>query len=347
MDRTVVARSAAPRAAEESRRVENVSRPRRPKCLPRRKLVNAALGSQFVAALLCFLFALPAQALTLVAQTPVIWGQRNIYSPSALGNRMWIGGWRDVGQVEDAIYISDFNGSLWSQPSLAFSKPGWHVNDPIVVTPPSTGGVDRSAWLYMYYTALDLSCTPAQQCMFTDNVVGWASSIDGGSSWTDHGILIPKQNGIDNCGAWSPGAVVVGTQIKLYFSGAFGHGGCPERTYVFTVDANGWSILSRGTASVPRQLTNIDVRRTSNGVYVMTGNHPNLQSVYRYTSTNGVAFGVPADNPSDFPMISSATRLVLTPHLTQAANGIDLWFALSANLSSTSSVEIHKWTFVP
>jgi hypothetical protein len=305
---------------------------------------------------LALLFLPPAgNAITLQSQTPIIWGVQNLYSPTVLENKLWIGGWKDVGQSQDAIYISEFNGTAWTSPALVFRKPGWHVNDPTIIKPPSTDGIDRSKWLYMYYTGLDLSaCTPIELCQNTDNVVGFASSIDGGYTWTDHEVLIHKQNGLDNCGAWSPSALVVDSHISLYFHGAVGHGGCPASVYRFTVNANGWQITNRATTTLPRFIDNIDVLRAADGTYIMIGNSPELQAVYRYVSKDGVRFTVPSDNLSDAPLIASQAHLVLTPHVTlsrpdaQKKQQLNVWFSLTPNVSACCGpTEIHKWTWWP
>lgn len=131
---------------------------------------------------------------------------------------MWTGGWlteADVGP--DKIYYSELVNGLWTRPILAFAKPGFHVNDPTIIKHP------QQDWLFMYYTALNNNLVASGQIF--SNVIGFASSVDGGKIWTDHGIVIGDpnvagggSNSIDNFGAWSPSAIVRGNEIWVYYN---------------------------------------------------------------------------------------------------------------------------------
>lgn len=296
---------------------------------------------------LAFVVALVVYPPPAISMTPILLDLYNLYAPDVHGAKMWTGGWLTSQDTEDAIYISDFSGGVWSTPQAVFSKPGWHVNDPNVVAPPSTDGVDRSGWLYLYYTALDLSCTDIPDCWFENNVVGLATSIDGGYSWTDLGVIISTANGVDNCGAWAPSAIVVGDEIWLYAHGAFGHNGCPPSTYRWMLNANGWQVEEAGTVSVPRLLDNVDVAYAPDGSFVLAGNAPSLTKIYYYTSQDGETFSVPASNPNDEPLIDGGTLWVNTPELTfDAAGNMQVWFGWpGAGDPAWHIRQVHRWTF--
>ncbi len=289
-------------------------------------------------------------------------GQYNLYAPTVIGNTLWVGGWKTPGQTEDAIYVSHYNDEHWSAPTLVLSKPGWSFNDPTVIVPPSTEGVDRSGWLYMYYTALPGSCKrDPSVCMHTNNIVGFASSVDGGKHWKNHGVIIQKNNGMNNCGAWAPSAVVDDGQIHLYFHAAIID--CPtnrlNNIYRYTLDATGWQIVDRQhtTMPVPSAIfVNVDVAKTNDGKYTMLANSIGgtdiLQKVYRFVSNDGVVFNVPKDNPSNAPIISSPNRYLLTPHLSIGGGAnqeeLTIWYGTTPDLSNLSaSTEVHKRTLTP
>jgi len=111
------------------------------------------------------MLASSAPALTLLDTAPVLTGLYNVYAPTVLGARMWLGGWLTPPDMpDDKIYLSDLVGGNWTWPVLSFQRPGWAVNDPSVI--------DRAGVRYMYFTGLDKSCAPQPDCFFTENVTG-------------------------------------------------------------------------------------------------------------------------------------------------------------------------------
>jgi len=208
---------------------------------------------------MCTLFGLLC-ASTLVETNLLIGGLNNVYAPTVLEyngvNRMWIGGWlteQDYGG-DDAIYYSEFKNGAWTFPVISFSKPGFLVNDPTVIQAPSSSGIDRSNWLYMYYTALDSTTANPTE----DNVVGFASSIDGGKTWTDHGIIIEKNNGFNDCGPWAPSAIINGQEIWLYYHG---NDACFTSKFLTRLILNGFEVIDTQTITAHDLAVNVDVAK--------------------------------------------------------------------------------------
>jgi len=277
---------------------------------------------------------------TFVEANVLISGLQNMYAPTVLEysgiKRMWIGGWltqQDYGG-DDAIYYSEFKNSAWTFPILSFAKLGYLVNDPTVIQPPSSGGIDRSNWLYMYYTALDNKKT-AQP--ITDHVVGFASSTDGGKTWTDHGIIIEKNNGFNDCGAWAPSALVNGNEIWIYYHG---NDACFTTKFLTRLKLNGLEVIDTQTITSHDLAVNVDVAKQG-AKFVMVANHPAESFIYRYESQDGINFGI----QSFETLISAGENLVTTPHIEVLdPNRYKLYFGFSTtdNLHHES---IHAWEF--
>jgi hypothetical protein len=68
----------------------------------------------------------------------------------------------------------------------------------------------------MYFTGLKDEYAVLEQ-MTRRNWVCLASSADGGNTWTDQGIVLGQNNGIDGTGAWSPSALALDDKIYLYY----------------------------------------------------------------------------------------------------------------------------------
>ncbi|MCO5142548.1 MAG: glycoside hydrolase [Oligoflexia bacterium] len=164
--------------------------------------------------------------------------------------RLWVGGWvssadpfegylqlldNGVNPAEiygpDKIYtglLTDSADQNANNLKLSLALKGYHVNDPTIIAPPSDAGQDRSTWLYMYFTML--SNQVAEKCrksnqttehcpdLFEKHDIGFASSIDGGVSWTYRGIVVTAADSGDGKGAWTPSAIVVENEIWLYYS---------------------------------------------------------------------------------------------------------------------------------
>ena len=308
----------------------------------------------------------------LAAQQPLktdvlLTGLRSMYAPVVLDHagvkRMWLGGWLtdsdpteflqhvsrgdDLTQVvgADKIFASELVNGTWTAPVLAFAKGGFHVNDPSVIAPPSSDGIDRSRWLYMYYTALDNRIAAGNPSEWSKNhAIGFASSIDGGKTWTDHGIVVsPWQSG-DGMGAWAPSAIVIGNEILVYY-----HSGTPDFSqpinFRVRFHLTGWQQLGgpeRLTFAVPETPTvlvsNVDISRQG-ALLVMLANTLDLRNIVRYVSQDGLSW---VRHPMDTnPIIFGGPNLVLTPHAELLADDrYRLYFGFDTGAGSAS---VHAW----
>ncbi len=276
----------------------------------------------------------------------------------------------DVGP--DKIYVSEFIDGEWSLPELSISKEGYHINDPTVVAPPSSNEVDRSQWLYLYYTAL--SDEDAAEGRWNRHGVGFASSTDSGRSWTDHGIIIDQENGMDNAGAWSPSAIVREGKIWVYFHG--NRMSDPDESlqgYMTIIEPNGWEQLETvklefhhreeciygGTAYrylCPRTYNvdelpkvNIDVSELGEQL-VLLANDPSLHLVVRFVSEDGVNW---IRHPGDVnPIIDGGPNLAITPHAEPMGPfTYNLYFAYDSTKDTYINYgddfgSIHAWEFL-
>jgi hypothetical protein len=290
--------------------------------------------------------------------TMVFGGLDDAYSPSVItfkGKRtMWIGGW--LTSVErgglDKIYYSEFQNGVWSSPIPSFEKEGYLVNDPSVIQPPSSDGIDRENWLYMYYTALNFPYNDP----LAENVVGFASSIDGGKTWTDHGIIINHTNA-NGCGAWSPSAIVNNNEIWVYyhvnrneFPLRFGNNGAPyecyQGIYLTKMSLNGWEQIETLLTNNSAEIVNVDVAKNK-GKFVMVGNTNYGDKIYRYDSNDGIAWEKQSE-----PLIDAAgsERLndgnaTITPHLEFIdLNAFNMYFGFGSK-DFTSFNSIHVWKY--
>src|SRR5262245_33626133 len=295
-----------------------------------------------------------------LAMTPVLRDLYSLYSPSviALGGikLMWTGGWLTAADpagyldaVEsgvdprmipgaDKIFYSDFNGSLWSWPVLSFQKIGYTVNDPTVIQHPVYD------WLLMYYTALD---NPSTNPLNSGNhVIGLASSIDGGKTWTDHGIVISKEESGDVAGAWSPSAVVAGGERWVFYHTASQNFKRPI-TFRQRFAANGWQKIGDaerlnfpGAPSVVL-LANADVTRLETQ-YLLLANSLDACNVMRYVSADGLNWTLPPGITHPY-LIEGGPNNVFTPcGGTYDSTSYSVYFGFAPEFKSTS---IHAWRF--
>jgi hypothetical protein len=271
---------------------------------------------------------------------------------------VWMGGWltasdRAVG--DDRLYQGRFDGTtITGLTPLNFDNAGYapgyvagyHANDPSVVYLPGP------RWHFMYYTCLANVYATAEQ-MTRRNWVGFASSPDGGATWTDRGIIIGQQNGFDSTGAWAPSAVVVGggSEIWLYYhtgsqncldDKCSGPGVEPPKVLRTRLAINGWQQLGTEPVLAPEGqlgLVNVDVTFAA-GRYWMVGN-AGLDKIVLYVSPDGLRF-TPFDGAAG-ELAAGGTNLLLTPriHVT-SATAFDVFFSLGADGSTRSS---HLWTF--
>jgi len=291
-----------------------------------------------------------------------------MYAPSVLTvngtKRMWLGGWltesdpadflaavrqgRDLTTIPgaDKIFLSEFSESGWSRPIRVFAPNGYHMNDPSVLQPPSVSGIDRSNVLYLYYTALDNRVATDGTAQVQDNVIGLTSSVDGGRTWRNHGIVIAESEGGDGYGAWAPSAVAVGDGIWVYY-----HTGSPDLCQPITFRqkfyANG--VEKKGgpeRLGFPEEvrfeaghgatvLSNLDVARDGSH-FVMVANTTDLKNVVSFTSTDGLTWYKAQPDPI---MIRGGAAGVEAPHQEfPSAGGLRVYFGFAPNGTDTQSI---------
>lgn len=296
------------------------------------------------------------------------------YSPSILGNKMWLGGWVTAADVgTDRLFVSQLAGGKWGVPtpikwsniSTPGVKPGFTINDPSVVVRGDNG------WQYMYYTALSDLYKNNAKAMQEHNLVGFASSSDNGMTWYDHHIVIDQDNGFNGCGAWSPSALIVfnsarnKNEVWLYY-----HTNQPDvKVYRTRMDINGWQRLatepvkilgpdlSNGAPGAPltRSLLNVDVVKQRDGSFWMVAND-SLNKVVLYISTDGGMTFRPYDGKAG-ELINGNYFWILTPHI-QLINdtSFNIYFGYGDRNPATpfivrfgnaapSSQTLHCWKF--
>jgi hypothetical protein len=230
----------------------------------------------------------------------ILYNLRNAYSPCLTEfngqRRLFIGGWlteADVGP--DKMYMSVLSGNDWLWPTVNFTKPGYHVNDPSIV--------QRSKVWLMYYTAL--SNADAQSGNIYRNVTGLAISSNGGLSWCDLDILIPMDNGYNEFGAWSPSAIAVGEEIWVYFH--TNEAACKILRARF--DVSGMEqIGDTELVDIPPYISNVDVS-VFRGQFMLVANGQDIHSLRRFVSDDGLTF---TETP---PLIAQNIYYEATPHV--------------------------------
>ncbi len=241
--------------------------------------------------------------MTLLSMTILLMGLFNAYAPAMVGDRLWFGGWATAADCcEDTIYEL-----IDGKPVAVLRRAGHLLNDPSLVIPASSDGIDRSAWRFLYYTSRDQSLDPLEPARH--NVTGLAISFDGAQTWKDLGTLIGEANGVDACGAWAPSAVVVGTELWLYTHST---APCPVQAYRTRLDANGVRVLEVQRLLTPWPVVNLDVARRPDGSWLMAANAPDLRTIYLLQSADGLTWTPKGDGA----LIGGGIDAFLTPHLT-------------------------------
>lgn len=298
-----------------------------------------------------FLVAGLLQAAGTVTNKRVHLGSYGLYSPVVIeeggGKRLFVGGWASEGDPNayleamtaggdpDEHFGPDkiFTGPLGSTPEqtaaslkLAFAQKGYHVNDPTVIHPPSEPGVDRSGWLYMYFTMLDNKL--AERCrkegkrlvectyVFEGHDVGLASSVDGGDSWTFRGIVVSAGGSGDGKGAWMPSAVVVDNEIWLYYSSGRQNFN-QENIFRQKLKSNGHEKIGSADAvklegfRAGDLYANVEVAAIAgNEGYALTGNDGPQARLALFRSQDGLNF-----RPVESNLLGAQTNNVITPYL--------------------------------
>ena len=261
---------------------------------------------------------------TIIAATLVIGQSRALYAPATLDGLpgiVWVGGWRvaeDIGP--DRIYRREPDGTL----NLALAREGAHINDPSLIRPMSSPGVDRRGWVFMYYTGLDNEDAAAER--FDRHWIGLASSTDEGRTWFDHGKIAD---------GWAPSAVATGHEILVYYHTD------KARGRVMQLAHNGWEVLKDrelvGMEGMPvPDMVNLDVRVVPlnlhalgmpfMGVMLLLANTPDLKGLVTGISLEGTRFGG-IEPPVLMGVVGAkqaAAYPCLTPHLDEH---LQLWCA--------------------
>ncbi len=199
------------------------------------------------------------------------------------------------------------------------------------------------------------------------HTIGFASSADGGRTWTDHGIIISQSNGVDNGGAWSPSALVVENQIWLYYHG----NRMPDpveslQNYRSRLNLNGWQLVETdklvfhhrescvwGNTSFAYLCpptynadglvkVNLDVS-IQNGHFVLLANDPTSHYILRLVSDDGINWQRSSRDTN--PILNGGPYFVTTPH-AEVVEGdrYTIYFGFSATDNSRFD-SIHAWEF--
>lgn len=314
-----------------------------------------------------FLIVLPAHAaLQHKGTDSYLAGLWHVYSADIIDYKgkkiMFMGGWLVREHTgNDLIYYSKADGSGWDEPKISFRKAGYSVNDPTVIKHP------QHDWLFMYYTGL--AENHQGNGLTRKNVVGFASSVNGGKSWTDHGIIIGGDNGYNGDGAWSPSAVLSPdeSEIWLYY-----HTNSPSIVVLRTrLNINGWQkvgntqrvhFYKKDSNGVTRHAlqhgrVNIDVDYIANDKLAMVTNEFSLSNAGFYTAdSDGISF---YEEGSLNPFIAGGENHVLTPTIevtgrnkfnvffgfgTQSNTCTDEWRA-NGQTNINCSNSIHGWEY--
>lgn len=309
---------------------------------------------------------------------------RTLYSPEFISDDlMLIGGWRTdadfhekiVGQPEaqgaDKIYYSKkINGQFqypqpikWTNPGFSDGKVlGYHANDISVVVPPSTDGVDRTNWLYMYFTCLPSQFFRERDSLY-NNLTCLATSTNGGTLWTFLGVVIGKNNLVNNLGAWAPSAITIGNEIWIYYHNNAGVLNNNEQAvYLTRFKANGvekikTQILSDiSLAKRPGSgAVNVDVKRQpETGKFFLIGDRygaETLNDFVLYISDDGLNWSPYKNDTAVF--LSAGQMRLITPHLRfKSRNQLDVIFGVLGTKSSAclklgwvECSEIHQWSY--
>lgn len=301
------------------------------------------------------------------------------YSQDMIGaERIWFGGW--ISQADpfnyltemtkgtdpttvfgpDKIFVADRKlevSQTQASVRLALQLKGYHINDPTVVAPQSTDGIDRSQWLYMYFTMLDnrlaencrRKTSDILQCpeLFAGHDIGMASSIDGGLSWTFRGIVVEASKSGDGAGAWMPSVVKIGNEIHLYYNTGKAEYSTANLFRV-RLNANGVEkIASPEAVVIPGfqkndQIHNVDIQTASiqgKRVYLMVSNNGRHDEIRAHFSADGLTF----QELSSGPLLSSSgsTARLITPHIENfGENTLSAPLALSQSKGGFSFARI-------
>lgn len=252
---------------------------------------------------------------------PVMSGLYNGMSPafsSHAGQRqMWLSGKPTQSAPAGHIYTSFYQPeSGWNQPVSVFQIQGAKVADPAVIVDPVSG------YLKMYYSIISDADALSSTTVRLKNRIGQAHSTNG-VEWIDEGIVIDQNNGLDERGGWAPSAIVVGSEVWLYYSTNY-----PGKIQVyrtrFTLEGRQIGTDPIYTVDVNGQKTvegfNVEVFLSrSVGKYVMFLNK-DFTGIVRYVSDDGVRWSVLSDEQN--PVIQAASSsIVAAPAVEVTTDG--------------------------
>lgn len=220
-------------------------------------------------------------------------------APDALPGLAFEGGWATPADIgPDLLYSApagtqELTPLVWGNPELPAQ---YHVNDPSIVAPLSSGGVDRSGWAYMYFTQLS-----NQYASFVDitthNEIGFAASFDGGHAWLDLGRIAD---------GWAPSALQTGDKIDIFYHTPAG------QVQVIRADQSGWAqpqapqSLIDVTTGAALQAVNVSVAQAGDRLAMVGngfGNGAQFGDIVAYTANA-------ADPLHWTPLLSSGPVLV-------------------------------------
>lgn len=272
--------------------------------------------------------------LTHAATQPVLTGLYNAYSPEVFADpqsrasttRLIVGGWvkeSDIGA--DVMYSTTLKNGKAGKLKRVFTYKGYHANDPSVVQNPL-----KPKELLMFFTALKNSNATAEQMMKT-NWVAVARSTDGGKKWKNTKVVIGQNNGFDTRGAWSPSAIVVGTEIWVYY-----HTNQPGAPDIYRTKLNAKTLKIIGTEPVTvsgARLSgiNVDVEYYQGQYHMLLG--ASLQDNYYYTSKDGLRWELADTAPF---LHSEAGKSIITPTFVSDKNGLSVYYSMGPTVSGAN-----------
>lgn len=233
----------------------------------------------------------------------------NISAPTIFGNVLFVGGFEHAQQSTSSVILEttrDPESNRWLQPHTVFSIPGYSVGDPSVVQDNNDG--------YLLFFTKTANAEAQGTSSALKNQIGMAQSIMG-DHWTDEGLAVAQENGIDSRGGWSPSALVTQNEIWLYYTT---NGPGTIQVYRSRFDLSGK--IHKGTdrvfygATTPLSLFNVDVS-VQGSKYAMYANS-SLTSIVRYVSDDGIHWSQPANQVN--PIITSSDNSIIGSPFVQA-----------------------------
>ena len=245
-----------------------------------------------------------------------------VYSPATLEDTVWVGGWpnRSVavdyltgirsGRIPGDLVGPDRMWVVGRDDCPLITQVGHHINDPSIVRAP--GHPER---LYLYDTRL--ANVDAEGQRWSEHRIGFRSSIDGGCTWRDHGLIAP---------GWSPSALVQGDRVWIYVHDA-------QATVWRLQVINGWRVVARERVPDLQGLVNVDIS-VDGGGYRLVAN-AGLHQIVTSRSADGMTWSPPV-------VVLEAPEgwWLPTPHLDQAGR---LLFAYG-QAEGIGEISVHRWT---